>query len=203
MEKVYIPGGEGTGVYLRGWLPQQAVNLCVLLSDYLQKHTFTFTDTQIDNSVSTWEESPLTCFTVSLPLPTSLPSPHPSSVPAPLPFPVRSLLTLLSSLLHDHCMVSSFGIKNLSSFLLALFVFPCVSGLPFDQLFSWSQSNLIPHRGSGEAKSQRIYPVITKFMCLCSVKHMIIKCCHMSRYQDLVLHRSKVPFEAQVFFIRE
>lgn len=83
MEKVYIPGGEGTGVYLRGWLPQQAINLWVLLSDYLQKHTFTFTDTQIDNSVSTWEESQLTCFTVSLPLPTSVPSPHPSSVQPP------------------------------------------------------------------------------------------------------------------------
>lgn len=116
------------------------------------------------------------------------------------PFPVHSLLILLSSLLQNHCMVSSFRIKNLLSFLLALFVFPYVSGLPFDQLFSWSQSNMIPHRGAGEGKSQRIYPVITKFMCIRSVQHMMIRRCHMSRYQDLVLHRSKVPFEAQVFF---
>ena len=78
MERVYIPGGEGTGVYLRGWLPQLAINLWILLLDYLQKHMFTFTDTQIDNSSSTWEEPQ--SYGVPLPLPASAPSPRSSSV---------------------------------------------------------------------------------------------------------------------------
>lgn len=93
MERVYIPGGEGTGVYLRGWLPQLAINLWILLWDYLQKHMFTFTDTQTDNSSCTWEEPQSCC--APLPLPASVPSPRSSSVRPPV-LPNASLSCPLS-----------------------------------------------------------------------------------------------------------
>lgn len=109
MERVYIPGGEGTGVYLRGWLPQLAINLWILLLDYLQKHMFTFTDTQtiLAPRGKSLSLAVLHCLCQLLfhhPVPV-LSGPLSFLMP---PFPVHSLLILLSLLLQNHCMVSSF-----------------------------------------------------------------------------------------------